>query len=268
MTPEDQGGSPLLKTDGLVATIFLNRPRQMNKLTATDLAVLSEHFASVESAGARVLIMTGEGRAFSAGYDLGDIAARTESAAASKDGVQVSGFERVVDQLQDLAMPTICRLNGGVYGGATDLALACDFRIGVDSCEMFMPSARLGLHYYSSGLVRFTSRLGVAAAKKLFLTGQKLDAAEMLRIGYLDEVVPASGLDARVNELAAVLTANAPVAMCGMKRAIDEIARSEFDRTAADARYGESLAGAELREGSAAFAEKRAPRFGCCSEGR
>ena len=262
MTSVDQGGPPLLTTDGAVTTIRLNRPRQMNKLTATDLAVLSEHFASVERGGARVLIVTGEGRAFSAGYDLGDIAARAARAVASEEDVPESGFQSVVNQLENLAMPTICRLNGGVYGGATDLALACDFRIGVDTCEMFMPAARLGLHYYSSGLIRFTSRLGVAAAKKLFLTGQKLDAAEMLRIGYLDETVPAGDLDARVQELAAVLAANAPVAMRGMKRAINQIARSEFDAAAADHRYRESLAGVELREGSTAFAEKRAPRFG------
>jgi enoyl-CoA hydratase/carnithine racemase len=116
--------------------------------------------------------------------------------------------------------------------------------------------------------MRFASRLGVAATKKLFLTGLKLDAAEMLRIGYLDEAVPAGSLDARVKELAAVLAANAPVAMRGMKRAINEIARNAFDPAAADQRYRESLVGAELREGSAAFAEKRAPRFGADLDGR
>ncbi|MGY3234205.1 MULTISPECIES: enoyl-CoA hydratase/isomerase family protein [unclassified Bradyrhizobium] len=263
-TSVDLSGAPLLKTDGPIATIQLNRPRQMNKITAADLAVLSGHFAGIEKAGAKVLILTGEGRAFSAGYDLGDIAART----SSEEHVHVSGFDSVVDQLEALAIPSICRLNGGVYGGATDLALACDFRIGVDSCEMFMPAARLGLHYYSSGLMRFASRLGVAATKKLFLTGLKLDAAEMLRIGYLDEAVPAGSLDARVKELASVLAANAPGAMRGMKRAINEIARNSFDRAAADQRYRESLVGAELREGSAAFAEKRPPRFGADLEGR
>ena len=78
-----------------------------------------------------------------------------------------SAFEAIVNRLEDLALPTICRLNGGVYGGSTDLALACDFRIGVDSGEMFMPAARLGLHYYKSGIMRYVSRLGVDNAKRL-----------------------------------------------------------------------------------------------------
>ena len=96
-----------------------------------------------------------------------------------------SAFEAVVNRLEDIGIPTICRLNGGVYGGSTDLALACDFRIGVDTCEMFMPAARLGLHYYKSGIARYVARLGLDNAKRLFLTAEKIGATEMLRIGYL-----------------------------------------------------------------------------------
>ena len=118
----------------------------------------------------------------------------------------------------------------------TDLALACDFRIGIDGCEMFMPAARLGLHYYKSGIVRYASRLGVDNAKKLFLTAQKIDAAEMLRIGYLTAMVPADALDQEVDRLAGILAGNAPVAMRGMKRAINEFARGRLDEDAADRR--------------------------------
>ena len=124
-----------------------------------------------------------------------DIAARQQQPASP---TRRASFEALANRIEDFPLPTICRLNGGVYGGSTDLALACDFRIGVDSCEMLMPAARLGLHYYPSGIRRYVSRLGVAAAKKLFLTAQKMDAAEMLRIGYLDTVVAADELDAGV----------------------------------------------------------------------
>ena len=148
----------------------------------------------------RVLVLTGTGRAFSAGYDLNSVAERATSAVEEKSAG--SAFEVVVNRLEDLGVPTICRLNGGVYGGSTDLALACDFRIGVDSGEMFMPAARLGLHYYKSGIVRYVSRLGVDNAKKLFLTAQKIDAPEMLRIGYLTAMVPAEALDEEVDRLA------------------------------------------------------------------
>ena len=143
----------------------------------------------------RVLVFTGTGRAFSAGYHLGNMA---EDRAARKlpwrSPHEELYFEQVANRLEKLRVPTICALNGGVYGGATDLALCCDFRIGADTIEMFMPAARIGYHFYKSGIIRYTTRLGINAAKKLFLTAQKIDAAEMLRIGYVDELVPADRL--------------------------------------------------------------------------
>jgi enoyl-CoA hydratase/carnithine racemase len=250
--------TPVFEIDGARATIRLNRPRHLNRLQPDDLDALLALFDRIEADPAiRVLVLTGTGRAFSAGYDLGSIAER--AGGAPQEPTAGSAFEIVVNRLEDLAIPTICRLNGGVYGGSTDLALACDFRIGVDTCEMFMPAARLGLHYYSSGIKRYVSRLGVDNAKKLFLTAQKIGAAEMLRIGYLTAMVPAEGFDAEVDQLAAVLAANAPVAMRGMKRAINEFARGTLDEEAADRRARDSMRSAEIKEGIKAFAEKRAP---------
>ncbi len=147
----------------------------LNRLQPDDLDALMKLFDRIEADPAiRVLVLTGTGRAFSAGYDLNSVAERATSAVEQNSAG--SAFEVVVNRLEDLGVPTICRLNGGVYGGSTDLALACDFRIGVDSCEMFMPAARLGLHYYKSGIMRYVTRLGVDNAKKLFLTAQKIDA--------------------------------------------------------------------------------------------
>jgi enoyl-CoA hydratase len=252
--------APLLEINGARATIRLNRPKHLNRLQPNDLEALLKLFDQIEADSAiRVLVLTGTGRAFSAGYDLGSIAERAASAPEQQSAG--SAFEVVVNRLEDLAIPTICRLNGGVYGGSTDLALACDFRIGVDSGEMFMPAARLGLHYYKSGIVRYVSRLGVDNAKKLFLTAQKIDAPEMLRIGYLTAMVPAEALDQEVDKLAGVLAGNAPVAMRGMKRAINEFARGRLDEEAADRRARDSMRGAEIKEGIKAFAEKRPPNF-------
>jgi enoyl-CoA hydratase len=252
--------TPLLEINGARATIRLNRPKHLNRLQPDDLDALLKLFDRIEADPAiRVLVLTGSGRAFSAGYDLGSIAERAASAPEQQSAG--SAFEVVVNRLEDLAIPTICRLNGGVYGGSTDLALACDFRIGVDSGEMFMPAARLGLHYYKSGIMRYVSRLGVDNAKKLFLTAQKIDAPEMLRIGYLTAMVPAETLDQEVDKLAGVLAGNAPVAMRGMKRAINEFARGRLNEEAADRRARDSMRGAEIKEGIKAFAEKRPPKF-------
>ena len=251
---------PLLEQNGARATIRLNRPKHLNRLQPDDLDVLSKLFDRIEADPAiRVLVLTGTGRAFSAGYDLNSVAERAASAVEQQSAG--SAFEVVVNRLEDLGVPTICRLNGGVYGGATDLALACDFRIGVDTCEMFMPAARLGLHYYNSGIKRYVARLGVDNAKKLFLTAQKIDAAEMLRIGYLTAMVPAAAFDAEVDRLADILAGNAPVAMRGMKRAINEFARGRLDEEAADRRHRDSMRGAEIKEGIRAFSEKRLPKF-------
>jgi enoyl-CoA hydratase len=252
--------TPVLTIEGGRATIRLNRPKHLNRLQPEDLEALKQLFDRIEAdAAIRVLVLTGTGRAFSAGYDLNSVADRATSPDEETAG---SAFEVMVNRLEDLGVPTICRINGGVYGGSTDMALACDFRIGVDTAEMFMPAARLGLHYYKSGIRRYVSRLGTDNAKKLFLTAQKIDAAEMLRIGYLTAMVPVADLDKEVDRLAAILAGNAPVAMRGMKRTINEISHGELDEAAADARARDSMRGTEIQEGVKAFAEKRPPKFG------
>jgi enoyl-CoA hydratase/carnithine racemase len=252
--------SPLLEISGARATIRLNRPRHLNRLQSEDLDELVKLFDRIEADPAlRVLVLTGTGRAFSSGFDLNSVADRATSAKEQQSAG--SAFEVVVNRLEDLGVPTICRLNGGVYGGSTDLALACDFRIGVDTAEMFMPAARLGLHYYKSGIERYVTRLGVDNAKKLFLTAQKISAPEMLRIGYLTAMVSVEYLDEEVDKLAAILAGNAPMAMRGMKRAINEFARGKLDEAAAEQRHRESMRGAEIKEGIKASAEKRPPKF-------
>jgi enoyl-CoA hydratase/carnithine racemase len=257
---EATASPPVLELNGARANIRLNRPKHLNRLQADDLDVLLKLFDRIEADPTiRVLVLTGTGRAFSAGYDLNSVAERAVSAVEEKSAG--SAFEVVVNRLEDIGVPTICRLNGGVYGGSTDLALACDFRIGVDACEMFMPAARLGLHYYKSGIARYVARLGVDNAKKLFLTAQKIGAAEMLRIGYLTAVVPAEALDEEVDRLTAILAGNAPMAMRGMKRTINEFARGKLDEDAADRRHRESMRGDEIKEGIKAFSEKRPPKY-------
>jgi enoyl-CoA hydratase/carnithine racemase len=261
MSDLEGASAPLLDISGPRATIRLNRPKHHNRLEADDLGVLLKLFDQIEADPAlRVLVLTGTGgRTFSSGYDLGSVAERAVS--VKEEQSAGSAFEVVVNRLENLGVPTICRLNGSVYGGSTDLALACDFRIGVDTAEMFMPAAKLGLHYYKSGIQRYVSRLGVDNAKMLFLTAQKISAPEMLRIGYLTAMVPAEALDHEVDKLAGVLAGNAPVAMRGMKRTINEFARGQLDQAAADARARDSMRGAEIKEGIKAFSEKRPPKF-------
>jgi len=241
---------------GGVATITLNRPRHLNRLHRDDLIVLQRFFTQLtRDPAARVLVLTGSGRAFSAGFHLGEL---DESADATDDPEQ---FERTVEQLEALPLPTIARLNGSVYGGATDLALACDFRVGVTGMELRMPAASLGLHFYPSGLMRYVSRLGLAAAKHLFLLADTVPAEELLRIGYLDRLVAAEALDATVRHHVDRLAANAPLAVRGMKLSLNELARGQADAATLRGREAHCAASGDLREGLAAFAARRPPHF-------
>jgi enoyl-CoA hydratase len=252
--------TPVVNIAGGRATIRLNRPRVHNRIEPSDLAVLRETFARIErDPSLRVLVLTGTGKSFSSGYHIGALVERHNSKDAEPQ--EEVSFESVVDGLEALRVPTIAALQGSVYGGATDLALACDFRIGAEGIRMLMPAARLGIVYYPSGIERYVSRLGVAAAKRLFLTAEPIEAEEMRRIGYLDEIVPADALEARVDALAATLAANAPLALAGLKRAVNEAAAGRLDHAALAAVRERAAASDDHAEALKAWSEKRKPVF-------
>lgn len=252
-------GPPLLTFDAPGrATITLNRPQHLNRLHREDLLALQQHFALLAAEPAlRVLVLTGRGRLFCAGFNIEELGQQGASSAAAEPRL----FERTVDALEALPVPTIVRLNGSLFGGATDLALACDFRIGTTGMELRMPAARLGLHYYASGLARYVSRLGLSAAKRLFLLAETVSAEELLALGYLDAVVVAAQLDAEVERFAASLLAGAPLALQGMKQSLNEVARGNADIARLREREARCAASEDLREGIAAFAAKRSPQF-------
>jgi len=242
------------------ATVRLNRPREHNRLEPGDLAMLRETFTRIDhDPDVRVLVLTGTGKSFSSGYHIGALIDR--QAGNPEPGEADHSFETVVNRLAALRVPTIAALQGSVYGGATDLALACDFRIGVEGMRMLMPAARLGIIYYPSGIERYVSRLGIAAAKKLFMTAEPIDGEEMRRIGYLDAIVPAEELAARVDALAATLAANAPLALAGLKRAINETASGRLDHEALGAARAGCSASEDHAEALKAWSEKRKPVF-------
>jgi enoyl-CoA hydratase/carnithine racemase len=255
-TPHGEAPSPpVLAIDGGRATIQLNRPRHHNRIETGDIAVLCEHFARIEDdQRVRVLVLAASGRTFCAGFNLEELAPERYDEGAP-------GFDRMVDQLEALRVPTIAAVAGSLYGGGTDLALACDFRIGVAGIELMMPASRIGVHYYYGGLRRYATRLGLGAAKRLFLTAEKMDAEELLRIGFLDAVVPSEELAARVDALAERLAAAAPAAVQGMKRALNTIAAGTADEAAITRAWRESMRSADVAEGLAAHAEKREPKF-------
>ena len=250
-------GTPILSVHDRCATLTLNRPAHHNRLQVEDLLAMQGHFEALSTnTELRALVITGTGPSFCSGFDLGALSGQVESATA---GPRL--FEQTVDALEALPMPTVCRLNGGVFGGATDLALACDFRIGVTGMSLRMPAVRLGLHYYPSGLHRYVSRLGLATAKRLFLLAETLSADELLRIGYLDQLCVPDQLDLVVRAVLDALCQGAPLAARGMKATLNDIARGQLDAGHVRERQQLCANSTDLSEGQRAFAEKRAPRF-------
>ena len=253
-----EAGPPTLHVAQGRATIRLRRPAHMNRLDRDDLLTLQAQFRQIDSdPSVRVLVLTGVGKVFCAGYHLGELG--QADADAAPEGPQL--FEQTVQALESLALPTICRFNGSVYGGATDLALACDFRVGVQGMELRMPAARLGLHYYPSGLRRYVAHLGLQASKQLFLLARKADAADLLRLGYLDELVAPEELDNTIQHWAEALAAGAPLAVRGMKCSLNEIATGRALEATLRAREALCAHSDDLREGVRAWGEKRPPVF-------
>lgn len=243
--------TPELIIAGHQATITLRRPEQANRLGPQDLAVLADHIDRVNQQDAvLVLRLQSTGKYFCSGYDINQISeARTVA------------FDELVNAVEDARPVTIAQIQGGVYGGATDIALACDFRLGTPDVDMFMPAARLGLHFYQRGLERYVSRLGLDTAKRLFLTAEKIDASEMKSCGFLTHLVDADGLVAATDKISRTLATMAPLALLGMKKHLNHIGRGVLNVQALLRDINLAATSADLQEGTAAWAAKRTPQF-------
>ncbi|MDC8774216.1 enoyl-CoA hydratase/isomerase family protein [Roseateles albus] len=247
------GLAPLLQIDGHVARITLRRPRLANRLEIEDLRTLRAQVDQVNRAHeVRVLVLSGEGRYFCSGFNI-----------AAVPGVNAGAlFEALADDWEAARPITVAKIQGGLYGGATDLALASDFRLGAAACEMFVPAARLGLHFYQGGLQRYVSRLGLQWAKRVLLAGATLDAKQMLACGFLDQLLAgAAELDLASEALVADLLQMAPLALLGMKKHLNAIARGALDEAALQADIAHANLSRDLAEGVAAWQEKRPAHF-------
>ena len=246
-----------------IPVVVLDRQRRRN---AFDDAMIQQFCAALDDlarSAPRVLVLRGAGeRSFSAGYDIRCIDPALESTEPLPD----TRFEAVVHAVERFPAPVVACLNGDAWGGGLDLALACDLRLTRPGARLAMTPCRLGLIYAPSGLERFLHELGPATTRRLFLTGQPLDADEALRRGLVDELVSASALWSRCLELAAAIAANAPLAVQGTRRALQWLqgGRLQGDtelRRVVEQMRRDAIASDDLREGLAAFMGRRAPEF-------
>jgi len=243
-----------------IVTLTLRRPEALNALNT---ALCGELVAALEAVGrnpaARVLILTGEGRAFSAGADL------KERAGASQDAIwrHNRAIFEIPLAIERLPVPSIAAINGLAFGGGCEIALGCDLRWAADSAEFGCPEVTRGIIPAAGGTQRLGRLIGPARAMSLVLTGRRISAAEAHRLGLVDAVIPAADLAAAVAETARTIAANAPLAVRAARQAIRYGLTHTFeDGLRLEGELQRMLyASDDCREGIAAFQERRAPRW-------
>jgi enoyl-CoA hydratase/carnithine racemase len=246
-----------------VRVVTIDNPAKRNALDFASLAALEEACAAAAREGARCVVFRGAGdRAFSSGFDIE--AMRAQGPDADRPDLAV---ERVMEAVAAVPCPTIAFLNGHAFGAGGELAVSCDLRVAREGVSVGMTPAKLGVVYPPPGLRRFLHLVGPARAREIFFTGRPVPADRALAMGLVDRVLPAEAAEAAVFELAAEIAQNAPLAVQGMKRvfrlleASAERGLTEDERGEVEELRRRAFASDDVREGRAAFLEKRAPRF-------
>ena len=244
-----------------VARLTISNP---GKRGALDHAILGEFARVLPELEARALIITGEGRTFSAGYDIGDLPDSVFADAAER--LIAHPFAAAIEAIEAYPYPTIAALNGHAIGGGLELAISCDLRVAADGIKLGMPPGKLGLVYSHTGLRKFIDVIGAARTRDLFLTSRRIEAARAEQWGLVTEIVAEDQLTAHVLELAGEIASNAPLAQIGNKQVIEAVlgARAalpaELERELIELRLA-AFASEDFREGVNAFAQKRAPQW-------
>jgi enoyl-CoA hydratase len=253
----------LLEREGRLLRITLNRPDQLN---AFDLALhdaLPEvlDFAK-EDPGSDVILLTGAGRAFSAGGDIAHMERNAANPALFDH--EAAQAKRIVLTMLDIAKPVVCRMNGHAVGLGATVALLCDVVFAADSARIGDPHVGIGLVVGDGGALVWAQRIGLTRAKEYLLTGELLSAQRAAEIGLINHCVPAAELDPTVDAFCAKLLAGAQQAIRRTKQLtnmeLKRIAETVLERGIAW--ESESVRTADHREGIAALKEKRAPKFG------
>jgi len=259
------GESPVLiaKDARGVATVTINRPNVRNAIDDTVIRLLTDAFTALSGdSGTRIVVLTGSGSAFCAGADL-EWMRRMAAASEAENLTSAKTISAMLRNLNELAKPTVARVNGAAYAAGTGLIAACDIAIATEAAVFSISEVRIGLTP-STISPYVIAAIGARAARRYFLTGEPFSAADACRLGLVHQVVPETGLDGALESLIAGLLAGGPQSQSRAKRLIAEVALRPVDdalealtaRSIADAR-----ASPEGREGIQAFLERRKPAW-------
>ncbi|MEM9292681.1 MAG: enoyl-CoA hydratase-related protein [Acidobacteriota bacterium] len=259
-TNPEAPGTVLLERHGGIALLILNRPNKLNALNARVQQELFAHLESIrEDDSLRVVVITGAGeKAFAAGADIGEFAGRSPV-----DQRQAMEFPRMFDIMMSYPKPVIAMIRGYCLGGGCELVSSCDIRIAADDARFGQPEVNLGLLPGGGGTQRLPRLIGTGQTLRLCLSGEMIDAQEALRIGLVEQVVPADELRQRTFQLAEAVAAKSPVALRLNKEAVRAAERLPVDE---GMRYERDLfclafSTEDKEEGVAAFLEKRKPQW-------
>ena len=250
----------LASVEGMVGRIVLNRPDKLNAFTAEMLGLLEAACDELEAnPEVRVVIVSSATeRAFSAGADIsvgGSLGPLGKWAHWARKG------HRTLDRLAQMRVPSIAAIGGVAYGGGLELALACDMRIAAESARLALPEVTIGTTPAWGGTARLPALIGAARAKQMILSGQPVDAQKALAWGLVNEVVPAAQLQSRALELATHIAGNAPIAVQAAKQLIDA-GLGNAQAVAIESLASGFAAGTDdMKEGAAAFTQKRRPKY-------
>lgn len=265
MTQEDE---VLLEIFDNIGVITLNAPGRMNTISGKMLDQMSQKFLEADkNPDVRCIILTGAGRAFCAGLDLGSQAGKTESLGVL-DNTEANMVEFNIRDtppivLHGIDTPVVCALNGGAAGYGFDIALGCDIRIAADTAKMAPGFAKRGILPESGGTWLLPRIVGYARAAEIAFTGRTLPAAECVELGLVNEVVPADQLMDRAREMAGEIAANAPLAVRAIKRMMRAAETETFEQNVHHVflQLLPLFRTQDFKEGVAAFIEKRQPNF-------
>lgn len=242
-----------------IGVLTISSPATLNALNSTILGELNAFVEELDQENTRVLVITGEGKAFVAGADISQM-----SGLYPEEGYKFGQFgAQVFKKIEDLEIPVIAAINGFALGGGCELAMACDIRIASAKAKFGQPEVNLGIIPGFSGTYRLSKLVGQGIAKELIYTGGMIGADEALRIGLVNKVVEPEALMDTVLAMAESILTSAPIAVKFAKKCINE----NYDLTAAEAielenkYFSKCFATADQKEGMAAFLGKRKAEF-------
>jgi enoyl-CoA hydratase/carnithine racemase len=251
----------LVEREERIAILTIQRPQRLNALDARTLDELRDAFLAFQHDDQiRCVILTGSGeKAFVAGADINELAQDTPESARRR---ALTG-QRVFDLIENLGKPVIAAVNGLALGGGCELAMACTLRLAADSARFGQPEVNLGLIPGFAGTQRLVRLVGKTRAMAMILTGAAIAAQDALAIGLITRVVPAADLMNEARALARDLATKAPVALRYAMDAINRGAEMPFAEGCQleAALFGMVTTTEDMREGTAAFLEKRKPEF-------